>query len=302
MFNMSQKHVLLIAITAALFAAPGFADNKVEKVAHFTDGFVERQLKLEKLEVTGSQADAQGYDDGGVVKFIPHLVVEEGTRRTARHGSYGMVIRPIVEGENGIYELDTSRGRTHYAINSGLPTRRKAEKIRIPQSKRYISVNTARQIRLPEGLYAISEVFYVVQRGPVTDSGFSTIGSNGFVFPHRLDDTEFKRYCLSQTTLSFEVHAGEETSLDRLYLRGLPFKSRLWKDHDPIYGTDIGLNKVGQIAFTKEAEEEKRWMPVAFNPDAGMCRDKSAVRTTGWDMPNPEDWNLPVSFNPVNEQ
>lgn len=303
MHNKVQKYFLATVTMATLFAFPAFADDAdtaLDDVEHFTDFFVEDTLKLEKFEVTGDRSEVRKFDDRGTLEIIPRLVVEEGTRRTARHGGYGLIIRPVVEGGSGFYELDRSRGRTHYVINSGLPKRSRAEKISVPNSKRFIPVNKERNLRLPEGLYAISEVFYIVQRGPSTDG----VGVLDFTTRVGLSsaDTEFKRYCLSETTLSFEVNAGETTSLDKLYLRGLPFRSRQWRDHDPIFGADAGIVKAGQIAFTKEAEDTQNWMPIAFDADSGMCSNQSAVRTTGWDITNPKEWNLPVSYDPTYDQ
>lgn len=267
---------------------------------------MEDSLKLEEIEVTGTRESAKNFDDRGVFSVIPRLVVEEGTRRTARHGAYGMVIRPVVEGDNGLYKLDTTRGRSHYTINSGLPKRRKANKIRVPNSRRFISTDTERNLRLPEGRYAISEVYYIVSRGPAGNvaslsvAGHISGNSIGNIFGSA-DVPEILRYCLSDTTLSFEIDAGETASFENLYLRGLPFRSRQWKDHDPIFGTDKDTTKSGQIDFTQDNEIEASWNPIAFDPDSGMCTDQSAVRTAGWDIPNPQEWNLPVKYTPETE-
>lgn len=273
-------------------------DPSEDDFEHRTDHFIESSLRLGEVEVFGNSG-APAPD--GTLQIIPRLVVEEGTRKTARHGSYGFVIRPVIQGDNGIYELDRSRGRTHYTINSGLPTRSKKTRISVSGSKRFIPLDTTRNLRLPEGDYAISEVFYLVSRGPVIKNVgtiLPQLEGNGIVSGSGFPGTDFpeiKRYCLSKTTLAFQIKAGETTSFDRLYLRGLPFKSRQWSDHDPILGTDKGLVKAGQIAFTKESEEnQSKWMPIAFNAESGMCTNQLSVRTTGWNLPDPDAWGIPV--------
>lgn len=308
MLNKVQKYFLATVTMATLFASPTFADDAdtaLDDVEHFTDILLNDFLRLEEVEVTGRRGGSDKLDDLGAFTVIPRLVVEDGTRRTAYHGGYGLIIRPVIEGDGDLYKLDTSRGRTHYTINSGLPKRSKPDKIRVSGSKRFIPVDRDRRLRLPEGRYAIAEVYYFVARGP-SGTWLSQTGSGpgGQAPPSAFNRVtpEIKRYCLSETTLSFEVNAGETTSLDKLYLRGLPFRSRQWRDHDPIFGADAGIVKAGQIAFTKEAEDAQNWIPIAFDADSGMCSNQSAVRTTGWDIPNPEEWNLPVSYDPTYDQ
>lgn len=282
-----MKPVVLSCILAPIIMSiPAVADvHNGDGIGHFSDGTVESRLKLEKIEVFGERSNSEQAIPTGTFSFVPRLVVEVGTRKTANHASYGIVIRPIIEGDNGLYELDTTRGRTHYTVNSGLPKRSRKTKIAVRGTKRFTPVDQFRTLELPEGLYAISEVYFIVIRGP--SPTFTTVS-----------DVEAKRYCLSETTLSFEVKAGEATTLDRLYLRGLPFKSKKWRDHNPIFGTDKGLEQAGKIKFTKEdAEGGENWMPVAFDADSGMCRSQFSVRTTGWDLPDPEAWGLPHNIS-----
>ena len=104
MLNKVQKYFLATVTMATLFASSAFADDAdtaLDDVEHFTDFFVEDTLKLEKFEVTGDRSEGRKFDDRGTLEIIPRLVVEEGTRRTARHGGYGLIIRPVVEGETG---------------------------------------------------------------------------------------------------------------------------------------------------------------------------------------------------------
>lgn len=298
MLKTYLKASLLAIASVLLTVSSAKAENTGEDrdFTFLSDNLIDDYLRLEEVEVFSNPQDSTAPSKNGIFSFTPRLVVEEGTRRTARHWAYGMVIRPIVETEDGFYRLDRSRGRTNYIINSELPIRSKPDKIAILGSKRFVPTDQERRLKLPEGLYAIAEVYYIVQRGPLRPFNdaivHNLLGIGATTSFGELPET--KRYCLSENTLAFKVNDGSTTSFEKLYVRGLPFKSRQWKDHDPIFGTDTLLAVNDPAGITDEA----KWVPIAFDSESGMCPSKTSVRTTGWDIPDRSSFNLPVKYSP----
>ena len=193
-----------------------------------------------------------------------------------------MVIRPVVKSADGTYVADTVQGRSFARLSVSVnPEGRIAgSRLRSPD-------HGERTMDLPEAIYAITEVRYLVGGG----GGFTYLGDS-YTPPRDY------RFCLAERTIAFDVKNGETTDLGRLVLRGLEDirfdKSDI--EHRPLLGANAPFVDVSDPRFRNKAPEAAAAGIISFDPEGGLCRDSSR-QVPGWFTPTELKDALPSLYS-----
>ena len=205
------------------------------------------------------------------IQAIPVAVA----RRYPEHNSIEMVIRPVVKSADGTYVADTVQGRSFARLSVSVnPEGRIAgSRLRSPD-------HGERTMDLPEAIYAITEVRYLV-------------GGGGAGQEPPWD----YRFCLAERTIAFDVKNGETTDLGKLVLRGL--EDRFEKsdiEHRPLLGADAPFVDVSDPNFRNKAPEAAAAGIISFDPEGELCRDSSR-QVPGWFTPTELKDALPSLYS-----
>ena len=200
--------------------------------------------------------------------------------RSFFHNSIQMIIRPVVKSADGTYVADTVKGRNFVRLSVSLNP-----KGRIPGSRLRRPDKGERAMDLPEAIYAITEVRYLV-----------TIPLGGALNRVDLPPLDF-RFCLAERTIAFDVKNGETTDLGKLVLRGLERHfDKGDKEHRPLLGADAPFVDVSDPNFRNKAPEAAAAGIISFDPEGELCRDSSR-QVPGWFTPTELKDALPKLYS-----
>ena len=193
-----------------------------------------------------------------------------------QHRALELILRPVRIGENGVYEFDDTKGVPFESVSVELSIGRTIVGSRLPLAK-----NGKRTVDLPEAIYAISEVRYIV---------FNQIGrafdpDDPFGNPINIPEQDY-RFCLAERTIAFDIKNGQSTDIGRLIVRALERRfKKSNREHRPILGADAEFLPVSDPGFRNKAPEKASAGIIEFEDTAPLCRE-SAMRTPGWFAPD----------------
>ena len=201
--------------------------------------------------------------------------------RIYEHNSIQLIIRPVVKSADGTYVPDTVKGRNFVRLSVTLNPEGRILGSRVKRPDR-----GERVMDLPEAIYAITEVRYIVSLPPL-GGAFNRVG---------IPPQDF-RFCLAERTIAFDVKNGETTDLGKLVLRGLDLRfDKGDKEHRPLLGANAPFVDVSDPRFRNKAPEAAAAGIISFDPEGGLCRDSSR-QVPGWFTPTELKDALPSLYS-----
>lgn len=226
----------------------------------------------------------------GALQIEPLPVRVSGRQKIYQHAAIDLILRPIRPGPNGLYVADDLEGFDFKSISVELGIGKRIVGTRLPLAK-----DGKRTVDLPEGVYAITEVRYLVfnQIGRVFDD-------DPFGNPTPLPREDY-RFCLADRTIAFDIKNGQTTDIGRLIIRALESRFRNNKrEHRPFVGSDAAFVDISDPSFRNKSPDAAGAGIVAFERTGALCRE-GAYDVSGWFSNEELAENLPTLNDRLNE-
>ena len=261
---MNPKKIIIAFLSALLCGCFAYAGEAA------TNNFDEdKEKRLEEIIVDEARRRSEKLPTTGRVNIQPIPVAFSrfhNNRFLFTHNAIEIILRPVRKADNDLYEFDRGTGQPFKAVLVTLNPDGNISGSRIKRPD-----VGERTFTLPEAIYAITEVRYLV--------------SNKIRLPDDPPHYDF-RFCLADRTIAFDVKAGQTTDLGRLVIRGL--ETRFKKEdteHRPILGADAPFVDISNPGFRNKAPEKAAAGIISFTPEGALCREKSK-KVPGWFTPD----------------
>ena len=255
------------------------------------DGEDETKI-LDEVEINKSNRRKRREPTTGTLKIEPLPVKMAGSPRIFEHAGVELILRPVRPGADNIYEADNLEGVDFRAIAVELGIGKKVVGSRLPLAK-----HGKRSVTMPEGVYAITEIRYLVfnQIGRVFDP------DDPFGNPTPIPRRDYS-FCLSGRTIAFDIKNGQTTDVGRLIIRALESRFTSSKrEHRPFLGADAAFSDISDPSLRNKAPELASAGIIEFKNEAPLCRE-SARPTMGWFTAEELEESLPSFSERLNKE
>lgn len=260
-----------LAIHAALLASAlsisslAYAQETAEPPVAAED----EERVLDDVEVTDTRRKARRQPTTGIVQMDARPVRPNGSSKPFSHVDLELFIRPVRRVDGDFYTANKDYGDSFTSVNVELGI----DKVNLG-SRRALAQDGKRTLRLPEGIYAITEARYEV---------FNQIGRNIIDDQAFLPDTQIHRFCMSDRALAFEVKDGETTDLGLLLIKSLEVNYRSNKiGHRPIFAASVPIVPVSDPGFRNKSPDQIHGTEIRFDPNEEDLCGSTAKPVAGW--------------------